>query len=72
MRRWALEIYADHTDRTRREESLRPVSGFAVPSPRYRASAAQHRHCAGGSVRVNTLTALPFNQSIMLMRIRSK
>jgi hypothetical protein len=34
MRRWFLEIYADHTDRTRRVESLRPFSGFALRSPR--------------------------------------
>jgi hypothetical protein len=32
MRRWLLGIYADHTGRTRREESLRPFSGCAALS----------------------------------------
>ena len=30
MRRWSRGIYADHIDRTRRAESLRPFSGCAV------------------------------------------
>jgi hypothetical protein len=30
MRRWPFGIYADHMERTRREESLRPFSGCAV------------------------------------------
>jgi hypothetical protein len=30
MRRWSRGIYADHTTRTRREESPRPFSGSAT------------------------------------------
>ena len=59
MRRCLLGIYADHTDPTRREESLRPFSGSAARAScegrlrlrrlAPRTSAGQHRHCARGS-----------------------
>ena len=34
MRQWSLGIYADHIDRTRREESPRALSGCALRSRR--------------------------------------
>jgi hypothetical protein len=49
MRRWSRGSYADHTGRTRREESLRPLSGFALRRLAPRAPAGQHRHPARGS-----------------------
>jgi hypothetical protein len=54
MRRWSLEIYADHTDRTRREESPRRFScsadfaHSAARGPLQTAAAVQYRHGAGG------------------------
>jgi len=45
---WWFEIYADHRDRTRREESPRRFSCFAARGPLQTAAAAQHRHGAGG------------------------
>jgi hypothetical protein len=48
MRRWSFEIYADHRDRTRREESPRRFSCFAARGPLQTAAAVQHRHDAGG------------------------
>jgi len=58
MRRWLLGTYADHRDRTRREESPRRLSGSAArdsrarlrsAGPAPRAAAAQHRHAVCGS-----------------------
>ena len=61
MRRWWRGIYADHRDRTRREESPRRFSrsaalrrsggrsaDSAARGPLQTAAAAQHRHVAGG------------------------
>jgi hypothetical protein len=49
MRRWSLEVYADHTDRTRREESPRRFSCSAAHGPLQTDAAVQHRHGAGGA-----------------------
>ncbi len=54
MRRWLFGAYADHTNRTRREESPRRFScsadcaHSAARGPLQTAAAAQHRHGAGG------------------------
>jgi len=44
----AFCVYADHRDRTRREESPRRFSCFAARGPLQTAAAVQHRHGAGG------------------------
>jgi len=49
MRRWSLEVYADHTGGTRGEESLRPFSGFAARRLAPTASAVQGRCCAAAA-----------------------
>src|SRR5262245_8523950 len=49
-----LGIYADHRARTRREESPRRFSCFAVRGPLQTAAAVQHRHVAGGQRRAKS------------------
>jgi hypothetical protein len=55
MRRWSLEIYADHTDGSRREESLRALSGFAANrvAPHRRGSDSTAAALAGARFKIS-------------------
>jgi hypothetical protein len=67
MRRWPREIYADHRGRTRRAESLRPFSGYAVRRLAPRASAVQHRHGAPPTSQSTPLQAPPLDRLPVLI-----